>query len=129
MAMPIYASTPEKVWYWGFRVFCGLVLVFLMLPVLVIIPLSFSSGSFLTYPLPGLSLQWYEQVLSPGPWMTALKNSLIVAPLATLLAMALGTLASVGLNRAEFPGKRWILALIISPMVVPLVIVAVGMYF
>ncbi|TXH77301.1 MAG: ABC transporter permease [Thiothrix sp.] len=130
MAVPVYATPLEKVWYWAFRIFCGLVLVFLMLPVLVIIPLSFSSGSFLTYPLPGWSLQWYEVIFTEGgPWLSALKNSLIVAPLATLLSMILGTLASVGLNRADFPGKRLIQALIIAPMVVPLVIVAVGMYF
>ncbi|MCB1638540.1 MAG: ABC transporter permease [Thiothrix sp.] len=124
-----YASWPERLWYWCFRIFCALVLLFLILPILVIIPLSFSSGSFLTYPLPGFSLQWYVTIFSPGPWLDSLKNSLIVAPLATLLAMVLGTLAAVGLNRAEFPGKSIVLALIISPMVVPLVIVAIGMYF
>ncbi|MGE4534455.1 ABC transporter permease [Halomonas sp.] len=129
MALPPYASPLERVWFWVFRTFCGLVLLFLITPVLVIIPLSFSSGSFLTYPLPGFSLRWYQEIFSAGPWLDSLKNSLIVAPLATLLAMAFGTLAAVGLNRAEFPGKGLILALLISPMVVPLVIVAVGMYF
>ncbi|MGJ7458899.1 ABC transporter permease [Halomonas sp. MA07-2] len=130
MALPPYASPVEKLWFWTFRMFCGLVLLFLITPVLVIIPLSFSSGSFLTYPLPGFSLRWYEAIFdTSGPWLAALKNSLIVAPLATLLAMGLGTLAAVGLNRADFPGKGLILALLISPMVVPLVIVAVGMYF
>lgn len=129
MALPPYASPIERIWFWVFRLFCGLVLLFLLLPVLVIIPLSFSSGSFLTYPLPGFSLRWYQAIFSSGPWMSALKNSLIVAPLATLLAMVFGTLAAVGLNRADFPGKGLIIALLISPMVVPLVIVAVGMYF
>ncbi|MEN9434040.1 MAG: hypothetical protein RLZZ422_1629 [Pseudomonadota bacterium] len=127
--MQPYASTSEKVWYWVFRVFCVLVLLFLMLPILVIVPLSFNSGSFLTYPLSGFSWQWYETIFSAGPWLTSLKNSLIVAPLATLLAMIFGTLAAVGFNRADFPGKGLLMALIISPMVVPLVIVAVGMYF
>ncbi|PMR72475.1 ABC transporter permease [Billgrantia endophytica] len=129
MALPPYASPIEKVWFWVFRGVCGLVLLFLIAPVLVIIPLSFSSSSFLTYPLPGFSLRWYEAIFSSGPWMNSLKNSLIVAPLATLLAMTFGTLAAVGLNRADFPGKGLIIALLISPMVVPLVIVAVGMYF
>ncbi|AMC99683.1 MULTISPECIES: ABC transporter permease [Halomonas] len=130
MALPPYASPIEKVWFWVFRGFCGLVLLFLITPVLVIIPLSFSSSSFLTYPLPGFSLRWYAAIFdTSGPWMGALKNSLIVAPLATLLAMTFGTLAAVGLNRADFPGKGLIIALLISPMVVPLVIVAVGMYF
>lgn len=129
MALPPYASPVEKLWFWMFRGSCGLILLFLIAPVFVIIPLSFSSGSFLTYPLPGFSFRWYEEIFSAGPWMDSLKNSLIVAPLATLLAMTFGTLAAVGLNRADFPGKGLILALLISPMVVPLVIVAVGMYF
>ena len=130
MALQPYASPVEKIWHWFLRVFCGLVLTFLMLPVLVIVPLSFNSGSFLTYPLDGFSLRWYQEIFNPhGPWLAALKNSLVVAPFATLLSMVLGTLAAVGLNRADFPGKGLILALLISPMVVPLVIVAVGMYF
>ncbi|WP_151704389.1 ABC transporter permease [Nitrincola alkalilacustris] len=129
MALQPYSSPVEHIWFWTFRIFCALVLIFLMLPVLVIIPLSFSSGSFLTYPLPGFSLQWYQTIFSSGPWMDALKNSMIVAPLATILAMVFGTMAAVGLNRADFPGKGLLLALLISPMVVPLVIVAVGMYF
>ncbi|RAU16959.1 ABC transporter permease [Nitrincola tibetensis] len=129
MSLQPYSSPIERIWYWTFRGFCALVLLFLMIPVLVIIPLSFSSGSFLTYPLPGFSLHWYKTIFSAGPWLDSLKNSLIVAPLATLLAMAFGTLAAVGLNKADFPGKSFILALLISPMIVPLVIVAVGMYF
>ncbi len=129
MSLQPYASPIERIWFWVFRIFCGLILVFLMVPVLVIIPLSFSDSTFLTYPIQGFSLRWYEQIFSSGPWMDSLRNSLIVAPLATILAMIFGTLAAVGLNRAEFPGKGMILALLISPMVVPLVIVAVGMYF
>ncbi|TVQ71697.1 MAG: ABC transporter permease [Oceanospirillales bacterium] len=129
MSLQPYASPIERIWFWVFRIFCGLILLFLMVPVLVIIPLSFSDSSFLTYPIQGFSLRWYEQIFSSGPWMDSLKNSLIVAPLATILAMIFGTLAAVGLNRADFPGKGLILALLISPMVVPLVIVAVGMYF
>lgn len=130
MALPIYASRMEKIWFWTFRIFCGLILLFLILPILVIVPLSFSDSSFLTYPITGYSLQWYREIFTPGgAWMESLKNSLIVAPLATLLAMIFGTLAAVGLNQASFPGKGLLLALILSPMIVPLVIVAVGMYF
>jgi len=130
MSLQPFATPIEKVWYWAFRIFCAGILFFLMLPVLVIVPLSFNSGSFLTYPLDGFSLRWYEEIFnSQGPWLAALKNSMVVAPFATLLAMILGTVAAVGLNRADFPGKGLLLALLISPMVVPLVIVAVGMYF
>lgn len=130
MSLQPFATPIEKVWFWFFRIFCAGVLLFLILPVLVIVPLSFNVSSFLTYPLEGFSLRWYQEIFSPnGPWLAALKNSLIIAPFATLLAMSLGTLAAVGLNKADFPGKGLILALLISPMVVPLVIVAVGMYF
>ena len=130
MALPIYASRTEKIWFWAFRIFCGLVLLFLILPILVIVPLSFSDSSFLTYPITGYSLQWYREIFTAGgPWMESLTNSLIIAPFATLLAMILGTLAAVGLNQAHFPGKGLLMALILSPMIVPLIIVAVGMYF
>ena len=61
------------------RILVVLACAFLVLPIVAIIPISFSSGTFLSYPLPGLSLRWYEQVLQPSPWLMALKNSLIVA--------------------------------------------------
>ncbi|RMO76873.1 ABC transporter permease [Pseudomonas syringae group genomosp. 3] len=104
-------------------------LMFLIIPILVIIPLSFNEGSFLSYPLSGVSLRWYRDFFSAGIWMPALVNSLQIAPAATLLATVLGTLASVGLSRGEFRGKTLIMAIIISPMIAPVVIVAVGLYF
>ena len=107
----------------------ALVLVFLVAPILTIVPLSFSSGSFFYYPLPGLSLRWYEDFFTSTFWLPALRNSLIVGVSATLLATLLGTLAALGLWRARFPAQPLILAILISPMVVPVVIVAVGVYF
>lgn len=111
------------------RVFVALACAFLVLPIFAITPISFSSGSFLSYPLPGLSLQWYETVLQPFPWMQAVKNSLIVACGATVLATTLGTLAAYGLTSAEFPGRAIIMAVVISPLIVPLIIIALGIYF
>lgn len=110
------------------RGFNGLVLLFLMLPILVIIPLSFSDSTFLSYPIPGFSMRWYENLIQSEEWMRAAKNSFIIAPMATLLATVLGTLAAVGLNKADFPGKTLLMAVLISPMVVPVVVVGVGMY-
>ena len=127
-SLPAYASLFDRVWFVSFRVFCGLVLLFLMLPLLVIIPLSFNSDSFLMYPMSGFSLQWYEDFLTSPAWRQALMNSMIVSPLATLLAMVLGTLAAIGLTRVDFPGKALLTAIIISPMVVPVVIVGVATY-
>ena len=123
-----YASGIDRSWYWSHRVLCGLILLFLMLPVLVIIPLSFNSGAFLVYPLQGWSLRWYETFFTSAEWMRSLKNSLIVAPAATVLAMVFGTLAAIGLTRGEFRGKALVMSLLISPMVAPVVIVGVASY-
>lgn len=107
----------------------GLVLVFLITPLLVIVPLSFSSGTMLTLPLPGWSLRWYAEVASSEPWQNSLMHSLIVGVIATVMATVLGTLAALGLTRADFPGKSLLMGILISPMIVPLVIVAAGAYF
>lgn len=109
--------------------FCCLAMVLLIGPTLVVIPISFSSANFLSYPLPGFSLQWYEKVLAPRPWMSALANSLIVGLGAMVLATILGTLAALGLSRSQLPARSTLLGIIISPMVVPVVISGVGMYF
>lgn len=126
--IPAYASFPERVWYYAFRGLCGLILLFLVIPVLVIVPLSFNADSFLLYPMAGFSLRWYEEFFYSDVWTHALKNSLIVSPFATLLAMTLGTLAAIGLTRVDFPGKALLTAILISPMVVPVVIVGVATY-
>jgi len=105
------------------------VLFFLMVPILAIVPLSFNGGGFLTYPLDGFSFQWYEEFFTNPDWTRALKNSFIVGSAATVLATTLGTLASLGLTRAEFRGKGFIMAVLLSPMIVPLVITGVGFYF
>lgn len=106
-----------------------LVLFFLMVPILAIIPLSFSSGNFLTYPLPGLSFRWYEELLISDKWIPALRNSMIIGVSATILSCVLGTLASLGLNRANFAFKPLVMGVLLSPMIVPMIITAVGVYF
>ncbi len=128
MNLPL-STWPERLWHHAFRLICWAILIFLIVPILVIVPLSFNSSSFLSYPLSGLSMRWYTEFFGSNEWMLALKNSFIVAPLATLLATAAGTLAAVGLARGEFRGKGLVMGILISPMVVPVVIVAVGLYF
>jgi putative spermidine/putrescine transport system permease protein len=76
-----------------------------------------------------LSLRWYQEFFTSAPWRLSLRNSLIVASATTLLATTLGTLAALGLTRARLPGQSLLMALIVSPMIVPVVIVAVGVYF
>ncbi len=110
-------------------VFSGLVFFFLMAPILAIVPLSFSSGAYLTYPLPGLSLRWYADFLSSPRWMVSLKNSAIIGVASALLSMVFGTLAALGLAQWKSKWKPLVLAVVLSPMVVPVVITAVGVYF
>jgi putative spermidine/putrescine transport system permease protein len=105
------------------------VLAFLVAPIVVIVPLSFSAGSFFHYPLPGLSLRWYADFFTSPFWLPALKNSLFLGTVSASLATLLGTLAAIGLWRTNFALRGLVLAVLISPMVVPVVIVAVGAYF
>ncbi|MFB9886890.1 ABC transporter permease [Balneatrix alpica] len=124
-----YHRWGDRLAHYAFVALCSGVLLFLLLPILVVIPLSFSSDSFLSYPIPGWSLRWYAEVLNSSLWQAALKNSLIIGAAATLLATLLGTLAALGMQYARFPGQQLMLSLMISPMVVPLVIAALGLYF
>jgi len=136
-ALPPYASTGQRVWFYTFRyVICGAILFFLIAPILTIIPLSFNAQDFFTFTPEmlalspeGYSLKHYEDFFSSGDWQKALKNSFLIAPAATLLATSLGTLAAIGLTQGHVPFRRTIMAILISPMIVPLIISAAGMYF
>ena len=125
---PAYATPLDKLGWWAWRCFCIGVLVFLLLPILVIMPLSFSDSSFLVYPIPGWSLKWYDNLFTSDEWLRAARNSFIVAPSATLIATVLGTLAAVGLARANFAFKGALMSVLIAPMVVPIVVVGVATY-
>src|SRR5437764_1562711 len=125
---PAYATPLDKAGWWAWRVACVAVLVFLLLPILVIIPLSFADSSFLVYPSPGWSLRWARNLLASDGWIRADRNSFIVAPLATVVATVLGTLAAVGLARANFLFKGALMSVLIAPMVVPIVVVGVSTY-
>ena len=129
MALPTYATPLQRIWHWVFLAICALIFLFLISPILVIMPLSFSSEPWFTYPLPGLSTRWYDDFFTSERWQTALFNSIFIAVSATALATSLGTLAALGLSRANFPMRSLVMGLIISPMVVPIVITAVAMYF
>lgn len=129
MPAAAYASPLERGWYYLHRLICGAVLLFLIAPILAIIPLSFNSVPFFTYPMPGVSLRWYEEFFFTGRWQGALQNSIFVAVSVTLLATMLGTLAALGLSRRNFPWRAAIMTVLISPLVVPVVITAVGVYF
>ncbi len=130
--MPPYTTFGGKAWHVGFRLTVWAILIFLITPILVILPLSFNSEPYFTYPMPGFSLRWYEDFLfgeNSEVWELAIKNSVWVAFWATLLATSLGTVAAVGLSNSKLPGRTLLMGILISPMIVPLVITAVGMYF
>lgn len=136
MALPSYASPLQRAWHYGFRVICGLIFFFLMFPILVIVPLSFNAQNFFTFTPQmlaldpaGYSLHHYQDFFTNPAWQHALRNSLTIAPTATLISVSLGTLAAIGLSQSHVPFKRVIMAILISPMIVPLIISAAGMYF
>ena len=156
MALPPYVGPAGHAWHYGFRFYCALVLVFLMLPILVFIPLSFNAEPYFTYSEGMLaldseaySLRWYLDIVRNGmaapnapfswswiqdswsnaQWIHSTKNSFIIGIAATLIATTLGTLAALGLTRPHMPFRQAIMALLISPMIVPLIISAAGMFF
>ncbi|MGY3078092.1 putative spermidine/putrescine transport system permease protein [Bradyrhizobium sp. LM6.10] len=129
MAASVYTSPVERAWYYLHRLLCGAVLLFLIAPILVVLPLSFNSVPFFTYPLSALSLRWYQEFFLTARWQGALHNSIFVALSVTLLSTVLGTLAALGLSRPNFPWRTAVMTILISPIVVPVVITAVGVYF
>ncbi|WBL77899.1 ABC transporter permease [Bradyrhizobium xenonodulans] len=129
MAASVYTSPLEKGWYYLHRLLCGAVLLFLIAPILVVVPLSFNSVPFFTYPMAGLSLRWYEEFFLTDRWQGALHNSIFVAVCVTVLSTVLGTLAALGLSRPSFPWRTAVMSVLISPIIVPVVITAVGVYF
>lgn len=129
MALPRHASFEDRVWHYGARGLCYGVLLFLMLPILIIVPISFSSGNMLAFPMPGFSLRWYETIAGSAAWTDAARNSIVVGASSTILSMILGTTAAIGLARARFRFKPLLVGLVVSPILIPIVITAVGMYF
>lgn len=134
--LPVYYSPLRKFWHYALRVIVALVLLFLIFPILITVPLSFNSEPFFTFTEGMLKLdpdaystKWYAEFFSDKKWNIALKNSFYFAFMSTILATILGTVAAVGLASDRMPFKSFITAILISPMIVPLVIIAAGMYF
>jgi len=107
----------------------GLVLFYLVFPVFVVVPLSFSSAQYLQFPPPGWSLQWYQNFLSREAWISAAWLSIQIGLATAVLATILGTAAALGLVRGRFRGREALNAFIVSPLIVPGIIVAIGIYF
>ncbi len=136
MALPAYAGPGERIWYYGYRIACALIFIFLITPILVVIPLSFNSVPFFTFTEGMLrldpeaySLRWYKDFINNPQWIHSLQNSFIIAIFSTILSTILGTLAALGLSKPYTPYKAAIMGILISPMIVPLIISATGMFF
>jgi len=136
MALPPYAGPLETTWYYGFRFLCACVFIFLIAPILIIIPLSFNVEPYFTFTEGMLafdpdsySLRWYRDFVNNTQWTHSVKNSFIIAIASTILATFLGTLAALGLSKSHMPYRSLMMGLLISPMIVPLIISAAGMYF
>jgi len=131
-----YLTWYQVLWHFGFRAICGIIFIFLITPILVVLPLSFNAENFFTFTPEmlrfdpeGYSLKHYRDFFNDNEWQRSFKNSLIIAPIATLISVSLGTLAAIGLSQSHVPGRRAIMAVMISPMIVPLIISATGMFF
>lgn len=106
----------------------ALTVFYLLAPTLVIVPMSFTEARILSFPPEGFSLRWYERMFTDRQWSSGMINSAQVAVLTAILATVLGTLAALGLTRGRFPGRAAINALALSPLIVPVVIIAIGMF-
>lgn len=131
-----YLSPGQVLWHYTFRIICGIIFTFLITPILVVMPLSFNAQDFFTFTPEmlqfdpeGYSLKHYKDFFTNNEWQRSFKNSLLIAPVATLVSVSLGTLAAIGLSQSHVPFKRAITAVLISPMIVPLIISATGMFF
>ena len=154
LPLPPYASSKEVLWFYTFRTICGAIFVFLITPIIILIPLSFNQEPYFSF-TPGMlaldpaafSTRWYWDILQNGmvepeaitgwwsdlwnnsQWIRSVRNSFYIGIFATLVATVLGTIAAIGLSSSNMPWRRPIMALLISPMIVPLVITASGLTY
>ena len=136
MAFPPYTGLGGKISHYSFLIFCACVFLFLIAPILVIIPLSFNAEPYFTFTegmmaldKEAYSVRWYKDIATNPQWIFSAKNSIFVATFSTLIATVLGTLAALGLSQSHMPYKPLVMGVLISPMIVPLIISAAGMFF
>lgn len=111
-----------------FAAVVGVILFFLILPTLIVIPMSLGTARFIEFPPTGLTLRWYVEYINDPGWVSATFFSLRVALATTVAATTVGTLAAIALVRGNLPGKGVIQGLTLSPMVVPHIVIAVALY-
>ena len=138
MALPKYTEPHYRIWHYIYLTICAAVFFFLIAPLFVIFPLSFNAEEFLVFSdgmkrldPDAFSLRWYKDMIygTKNPWGLATKNSFIIAIFATIGSVILGTVAALGLSSRHMPYKGLIMAVLISPMIVPLIISGVAIFF
>ena len=138
MALPSYTETRYRIWHYIYLAICTAIFIYLIAPLFVIFPLSFSHDEFLIFSEEmkrldpdGFSTRWYKDMVwgTKNPWGLAAKNSLFIAFFATIGSVIIGTIAAVGLSSRYMPYKGIIMAILISPMIVPLIISGVAIFF
>jgi putative spermidine/putrescine transport system permease protein len=138
MSLPNYTPLHYKIWHYTYLTICGFVFFFLIAPLFVILPLSFNAEQYIHFSAKmlaldpeGFSLRWYEDMIwgTKNPWGLAAKNSIIIAFFATIGSTILGTVAALGLSSRHMPYKAAFMALLISPMIVPLIISGTAIFF
>lgn len=156
IGLPSYATTGERIWFFLFLIICAFIFIFLITPIIIIVPLSFNeqpyfsfTSEMLAFKPEAYSLRWYQDIFRNGmaapdapmsaawlsdmwsnaQWLRSMRNSFFIGIIATLVATGLGTLAAIGLSRSEMPYRSAVMSILISPMIVPLVITAAGMFY
>jgi putative spermidine/putrescine transport system permease protein len=138
MALPSHTPLNYRIWHYTYLSFCGLVFFFLIAPLFIILPISFNAEQYIFFSEKmlaldpeGFSLRWYKDMIygTKNPWGLATKNSLIIAFFATIGSTILGTVAALGLSSRYMPYKAAFMALLISPMIVPLIISGTAIFF
>ena len=116
----------QRLWLYALA---ALVLAFLALPTLIVIPMSFSGSQYLEFPPREWSLRWYRNYLDSSTWMQATATSFKAGGLTLLLATPLGTLAAYGLFASRLRAARWVNTLMLTPIIVPVILVAIGVFY
>jgi putative spermidine/putrescine transport system permease protein len=138
MSLPNYTPLHYRIWHYTYLTICGLVFFFLIAPLFVILPLSFNAEQYIHFSAgmialdpDAFSLRWYEDMIwgTKNPWGLAAKNSIIIAFFATIGSTILGTVAALGLSSRHMPHKALFMAVLISPMIVPLIISGTAIFF
>lgn len=124
----ILGRLPAGFGTWTVRIAGGFVIAGLIVPIIVVMIISFSSAVYLTFPPPSFSLRWYERFFSDSNWRTAFSNSLTVAVMSAVIAVSLGASAAMGIVRGRFPGKSAVMLLLVSPVIVPPVVLGLSLY-